>query len=204
MHEIVIDIETVGAGEPLPLDQFEAPSTWKDPVKIEAKQRELQQAEMNKRALHLTRAQIVCVGLAVGATPVMTFTYGDERTVLESTDYALRELCGDTSAPKWIGHNIQSFDLPRLKIRAAKYGCRWLLRTLNGRPDVYDTMRESAGYRDFISLADLAEFYGFDPPEGDGSEVGAWWEAGEWSKIANHCERDVELTREIYRQTTAY
>ena len=104
-----------------------------------------------------------------------------------------------------IGYNVARFDLPRLRLLAAKLR-HPALSDLPGERyarNVADTMLMAGGTDPTMNpkLSDLAAYLGLDGKgEGlDGSKVYDAWLAGEHERIARYCAQDVALTRDVFR-----
>lgn len=104
---------------------------------------------------------------------------------------------------EYIGHNLIGFDLPFLWKRAVINRLPHMSipkESRHGAGRVFDTMVAWAGYKDRISMDNLADILGLESHKGemDGSKVCDTWLAGEYDKVAEYCAKDVELTRKIY------
>ena len=104
----------------------------------------------------------------------------------------------------WIGHNVIEFDLRFLKQRAMVNNVRpTVVIPADARHgnNVFDTMKEWAGWKGYVSLDKLAKAFGFEGKEGmSGTDVWPAFQAGEYEKIAEYNKSDVELTRKVYRR----
>lgn len=116
---IVFDIET----GPQPTEQirdrmpiFEAPSTWKDPAKIEAHLTQKRLDWIADAALDATTGQILAIGVLNTTTGDMRVLAGDERDILSAFVGIVMHVGG--SGIPLAGWNIFGFDLPFIVRRA--------------------------------------------------------------------------------------
>lgn len=90
-----------------------------------------------------------------------------------------------------IGFNIIRFDYKVLTPYAS-----YPLSTLPTL-DMLDVIRKRLSYR--ISLDNLGSATMNAPKSADGLKALEWWKQGEIKKIAQYCEQDVAITRDLYR-----
>jgi len=108
---------------------------------------------------------------------------------------------------KWIGHNVE-FDIRFIHHRSIITGVRSPHYLPANDPPwkgtYYDTMKEWAGLRGAVKLTMLCDMLGIDISDDDidGSQVWQAWQDGRVLDILDHCRRDVERVREIYRRMT--
>lgn len=104
--------------------------------------------------------------------------------------------------PYFIAHNAE-FDLSFLWKRSIVHGIEPLVKR-NGRhgKDHFCTSIGWAGYKDRISLDNLAKILKLDSHKGDmdGSKVYDAWLNGEHKEIQSYCMNDVLLTSRIYER----
>lgn len=227
-HHIVIDIETIDAGEDAILatqEAWQAPSNWK-PETAAAKRAEMVERLRDKAAL-LDASPIVCIGARSDREAVMFSGGGgadtridgwhvigtdNERDMLQAFSVWLGT-CADLSTT-WVGHNVRGFDLP--KIRNAFVRHRLALpeslrpREGAGNP-VADTMHLfrhfSMEHRDdrFVGLDTVAAAFGVPKPKAvvSGAEVPRLYREGRIAEILTYNAIDIDTTAEIYRLMTA-
>jgi hypothetical protein len=168
-------------------------------------------------ALDGTWGEILCIGFFVDDEPVEVLTRdGTEHALLTQFGELVEAKCkaADRSGDmwqvitRWIGHNIIDFDLRFLWQRQKLLGVKFPfnLPMQRNQSNVYDTMKEWAGWRDRVSQKDLELAFGIerdDPLPLGGEDVFAAYQAGRIDDIAEHCRQDVENLRKIYRRMTA-
>ena len=110
---IVIDIETIPGDNMPDLDDFTAPSNYKDPVKIKNYKIEKANESYLKQGLKSYKGKILCIGFKVNDNAVHCIHDADEKKMLETFTEVLKSYNG----LKFIGHNV-TFDLGFLFHRA--------------------------------------------------------------------------------------
>jgi DNA polymerase elongation subunit (family B) len=114
------------------------------------------------------------------------------------------------SVDRVVGHNLFDFDLKFIYKRSVVHGVKPSVELSFARyrnQPLFDTMCEWErwGYGSKISLDRLARVLNLPSSKSDGvdgSQVSQLFSAGEHEAIYNYCQRDVELTRLIYRRLT--
>src|SRR3989338_8357421 len=146
--------------------------------------------------------RIACISYAINDGKPKTF-FGDEKKIVED----FWEIAKD--ATLFIGFNVMDFDLrfiyqrsvvlrvkPSIDLNFARYR----------REPIFDVMKEWNKWGNtFVSLDTLAKALGLpSSKEGDitGKNVAKAFEDGRIKEICEYCERDVELTRKIYKRLT--
>lgn len=102
--------------------------------------------------------------------------------------------------PTWIGHNLEwdlRFLWHRCVVNDVLKGC---MLPVQSRERTYCTMREWAGYRDTISLDNLAQALGIEGKIANGSQVWEMVKAGLYDELRSYNKDDVRVTREIHRR----
>lgn len=152
--------------------------------------------------LHAFRSKIVA--LCVLCDGDVHSIVANERPVQERT--VLEWLSGFVDFRKdynIVGYNIKNFDIPFIRVRSARHGIQCNLPGRNSYRiiDIYDLM--GGKWQTDVSSGTLSELawylYGSKKESGDGDQVAAWAEVGEWDKIRAHCEEDVRLCDRIYK-----
>jgi predicted PolB exonuclease-like 3'-5' exonuclease len=203
---LYLDIETI----PSTLDhtsiQVQQDGRLKDAEKIAKDIEEKQLDEWKKEALQVHKAQIVCIScLLVDELEEsdITFVGPNERQLLTDFSGWLHSNClGQFTLIA--GHNIKSFDLPMLRTRAWKYDLSYLADFCKrDRFDkaIIDTMELWAGTSFGLktSLSNIADFFGIENHKTNGVSSNIWQLAkeGKFVEIAEQCEKDVKLTRQV-------
>jgi hypothetical protein len=193
-QRIVLDIETAPIADAADyLEPVEAPSNYKDPLKIAAYQEEARAGQLGKAALDQDLCRVVALGLKNGAGPVTRVapTETEEREVLAD----FWDLFGRAH---FIGYNILAFDLPVLLRRSLYLGIKAPALQLDKyrHPFVTDLMLvlSNHGAQRMRSLAFYCKRFGLSALEGNGAEIPALVAAGDWAGVEKHLVSDVEAT----------
>ena len=213
ISQIVFDLETIpGKEKPTPKD-VKVPANYTKEETIEKYRNDPKRlAEMWKaQALSYILGRIHSIGFKIGTDPVgVVFDHEDEEATLKAFDKACKDAFEDHYGSStlygvtWVGHNIKTFDLPFLWLRARKYDCKTLLHLLGEDPNdikYQDTMQWGCvtdKYKGFVSLDKLCEFFGLPGKGGmDGSQVYDYWVAGKDQEIADYCVDDTQKTHDV-------
>lgn len=167
--------------------------------------------QYRKTALDGAKGHVACIGLAVDDGPAITF-YSDQWLENEAGTLAdFFDALNDAGkknrgAPlHFIGHNVLDFDLRFLFHRAVVLGVKpspfFTVNPSQYSDFVYDTMRQWAGHRNYISLDGLCKALKI-PGKGDmdGSMVWDYIKDGRISEVARYCADDVERVRQLYNR----
>jgi len=220
MIPVTIDIETFQGSEwfvkKLEAD-VQAPGNYKNPESILKWFEETgnaKRAEAGRMTALTPFCKIVAIGYAVGDGPVTVLAGSNEFNLLSQFVDDLRQKLTHPVRgfhnPMFVGHNILSFDMPRLYQRmvinsidpdAVRIKSPALIK---GWDDAYfDTLNVFAG-RDTkgCSLGNLCKEFGIDDPmpDMDGSKVHDLVVAGDFVTLAQYCKSDVEMTRELAKR----
>lgn len=112
---------------------------------------------------------------------------------------------GDHQRIEWIGHNILDFDLRFLKqrIMVNKIPARerlFIPADARHGQGVFDTMKEWAGFRGYVSQDALCEAFGLPTkPDMTGADVWPAWNKGDYDKIREYNLYDVETVSAIHK-----
>lgn len=145
--------------------------------------------------------QIACISYAINNGPVQTLS-GDETEILNK----FWEVVKDTNL--FIGFNIMEFDLRFIYQRSIVLKVK-PTRELNfaryRNDPIYDIMHEWKKWNmtASISLDTLAKILGLPTSKDggiEGKDVAQAFKDGRIKEIYAYCERDVELTRKIYKR----
>ena len=226
--KVFIDLETVpdqhpGAFERY-LDLVTPPANYKKQESIDkwmAENAEEKAAELHgKTGLNGLHGEICSIAFAVDDNEIESVTRGidveSEGSLIRKFFIALGEHVTDSDAGfprfEWIGHNVLEFDLRFLKQRCMVNSVDPLYpipaEARHGSGNVFDTMKEWAGFRGYVKQDELVEAFGFSiegnalAAELDGSMVWPLYQSGQFDAIKAYNEMDVHKVREIYRRMT--
>lgn len=218
-NKLFIDIETLppSTGDHLAriTANVSAPAQYKKPDSIAtwlAENRDtVAQEEFGKLGLNGLYGEIACICFAVGDDPVFTYAQiggVSEADMLRNAFAAIDATSDDNQGFSRslipVGHNVADFDLRFLMHRAIRHGVKLpacLAKTYQSgiRYELFDTMKEWSGYGKFVKCKDLArELLGDQHEDIDGSQVAEYW-AKEPTKVIEHCQRDVERVRGLWK-----
>lgn len=164
--------------------------------------------EFRKRSFSGAQGQICSMAWAIGDDEIVSCHDEDgvsERSMLQYFfDSVL--FASEKSNPYFIGHNVSNFDMRFIYHRAVvnnirpSFPIKW-----NGRhnSDFYCTMQGWGGYKDMISMDNLAKALGIKG-KGDmnGSMVWDEWRAGNIDKVVEYNKDDVKIVREVFNRLT--
>lgn len=204
---ITIDIETDYSHDPEVIrrvcQKVTPPANYKSEEAIEKWWRDKgnnQKVEaQRKTALSPLWGSVKMIGMAIADKPVSVIT-GPEEEVLSS----FIKVMSTMDDALLVGHNIIDFDLPFIRNRSMIHGLAGdyhkVMNIYHRRysSHVFDTMREFAGYRDYVKLDDLAYAFLGERKTSDGAA--SLEMTDEECRI--YCAKDVSLTRKIYQRMT--
>jgi hypothetical protein len=215
MTHLFVDIETLPDLRDGAKDRaraiLKAPANYSKPETIEKWKDENAEESWRKTGLDGGYGSICVIGFAIDKDPVVTIiNEADEHNLLTNFHAALQVEANRRnivwSQWEWIGHNVIGFDLPFLWKRCVVNNLphNFPKDSRHGSGRVYDTMQAWSGWKDRISLRQLADILGFahHKDDMDGSQVYDTWAAGDHAKVADYCAKDVELTRQIFKRLT--
>ena len=182
-----------------------------------SKAQEVAEDKWRKTALDGSRGEIAVIGWAFGDEQVNAAhrnmaSETSERDLLREFFHDLTDHItmrgGSFRDIKFIGHNIEAFDLRFLFQRSVINGIRPPVSLTPGRysDNLLDTMTAWAGWQNRISLDNLCKALGIPSPKGnlDGSKVWDYVRDGHIADVAEYCKGDVIATREAYWRMTFY
>ena len=223
MIDLYFDIETIPDQAPDALeiiqDGLKAPAQYKKPDSIaewhKTKGAEAAAEKHAKTALQGISGEICSIAWALGQNPVKGIIRrpGDPEATLLS-DFFLSVMAENEELTKnehftpphpkfrWVGHNVIEFDLRFLKQRC------WINNVQSpfmipadakhGGDFVFDTMREWAGWKGYVSQDALCKAFGLDGKPGmSGADVWPYYQAGRYTEILDYNKDDVRAVREI-------
>lgn len=191
------------------------PANYKKQEAIDLWIKENKDLAYRKTALNGGFGQIVCIGYAINDEPVKTIYFDDWAT---SEVKILKEFFNDLIElykpnrdipPRFIGHNIENFDLRFIYQRSIVLGVNPpSILPLNSKSfndmHIFDTMTEWAGKRNYVSLNEVCLSLNIPPKDNeiDGSMVWDFVQAGNLKRVADYCGDDVEKVRAIHKRLT--
>jgi DNA polymerase elongation subunit (family B) len=199
----IYDIETGALPEAellTVMPEFEAPTNYKDPSKVEAAIAEKRAAWMERAALSAVTGRI----LAIGVKPVggdVDVISGDEAVMLRTFWALAKEAKAERRL--LIGFNTTGFDLPFMVRRSWKLGVRIPLSLLNvdNRPNkgVFVDILEAwqcGDRQERVSLNTLAKYLGVGAKNGSGADFAKLWQT-ERSIAEAYLRNDLALTEAV-------
>ncbi len=146
--------------------------------------------------------RIVCLGWAVNEETAQSIS-GEEKKILEKFWEIAKK------ASLFIGFNILDFDLRFIYQRSVILGVKPSVDLSFARyrkEPIFDVMKEWSKWdTHYVALDTLAKALGL-PTSKDGAitgkNVAKAYEEGRIKEICEYCEKDVELTRKIYKRLT--
>lgn len=145
--------------------------------------------------------RIACISYALDDEPVKTLSGDEKKLLVDFWNFA-------KDANLFIGFNLMDFDLRFIYQRSIILGIK-PSRDLNfaryRNNPIYDIMWEwnKWNFQNKISLHALSKVLGIpSSKEGEieGKDVAKAYKAGRIKDICEYCERDVEVTRKIYKK----
>lgn len=208
---LVIDLETIPAGDPIDPLTLSPPAQMKKQDTIEkwyAEEAPALAKEMyRKRALDSMQGEIFCIGYHREGNIRGVVCGENEYATLSEFDEYLKYVIGQYKEyPTWVGWNIKSFDLAWLWRKAIKYDLKILRQSINRdryKGNAIDLMEVwAADFKDYRKQSDVAKFLGLpDLSNGiDGSKVYDMVLDGKVEEVKQYCLSDVLLSKAIYEK----
>ena len=213
MGPLFLDIETQRTDDPVVIRRLQEavrpPANYSKPdtiAKWHAEQGAAARLEaVNKTALDGTYGRLATIGFAIGAgaVEILGGPYDDEATELIQFKTRIDECRQEISGT--VAFNGE-FDLRFLTQRYIVKDIQMpmFMRGILQRKDAFfDPMKEWAGYRGYISQAELERVLGITRNDDiDGSQVGEAIDAGDWERVIKHNKEDIQGLRLIYKRIT--
>lgn len=203
MKKLFLDIETLPADEKMKevLQKIHQDKLTRAKKKKYKYQKTFEEY-VESTQLDGTFGRILCICYAINDEPVKVLL-GEEKKILEDFWEAAKD------ADLFVGFNILEFDLRFIYQRSVIYGIK-PTKELNfakyRNEPIFDVMWEWSkwSYTNKVSLDILAQAMGLESPkkEIDGSQILQFYKDGKVKEIAEYCQRDVEVTRQIYKKIT--
>jgi predicted PolB exonuclease-like 3'-5' exonuclease len=222
MNNVYIDIETIPAQpeeatkaeiaktikHPATMSKPETISDWHNGLgKYSGAKDALIDETYLKTSFSGSSGEIISIAYAVGDNPVQSFSRAldePEDILLRAAFLGLSEFSDKGISPYFVGHYISGFDLKFLFQRAVILGVNPGFKlNQHGRhgSDFYDTMSAWEGYRDTISLDNLAKALGIEGKDDiDGSMVWGMVKEGRIADVETYNRSDVEIVRKVYKR----
>ena len=193
---VVFDLETVACPDARDyLDPVEAPSNYKDPVKIAAYCEQTFAKRVEEAGLEPDLCEVVAVGFRhpeyATASAVYTRADVDEAGLLELAWEAIQ-------GRRIVGFSVLNFDLPVLIRRSQLLGLRVPTVNLDRYRTPHVDLIERLTFNGKLTWRSLA-FYcrRFAIPCEDatsGADIASMVAANDWAGVAAHCRSDVDKT----------
>jgi predicted PolB exonuclease-like 3'-5' exonuclease len=203
MRYIILDLESHAIPDAATYltEPVDAPSNYKDPDKIAAYIKDAKQAQLDKAALDIDLARIVCLGLhVVGGEGASTHLLKDETQEMTALGQFFEWFPKSTTDwPTLVGFNLLGFDAPLLLRRALYLGVRAPNIQIDRfkHPNVIDLMDilNYSGRMKSHSLAFYCSRFGIQVnDENSGKDIAALIAADNWAAVEAHCASDVQAT----------
>lgn len=200
MRKMFLDIETIPAEKD------------KKDILLELYNRKLEKGNKNlgtfeeyleSTGLDGSFGRICCLSYAVDDTDPVSLS-GDEKEILKKFWETARDI------GLFVGFNVMDFDLRFIYQRSVIHGIHPTQDLSFARyrnSPIYDVMHEWSRWSNLgrTSLHGLAKALGLQSSKGgdiEGRHVAKAYKEGKIAEICRYCEKDVELTRQIYRRMT--
>lgn len=216
--KLFIDIETIPSQKAWVRDEIAKkithPARMSKPETIKKWEEESKESEIEEKLLKTSFdgsvGEIICISYAVNDEKPKSIgrtLNGSEADLLEDFDDCIASAFQVLKTkPMWIGHNICEFDLrflwQRYKVNKVKHAMMIPHAAKPWSNEVFDTYYEWSGSKSkgFGSLDSLCKIFGLKQKGNfDGSMV---WDAvknGEYDKVFDYCNDDVERVQELYK-----
>jgi predicted PolB exonuclease-like 3'-5' exonuclease len=206
MRYIVLDLESHAIADAATYltEPVDAPSNWKDPLKIEQYIKDAKQAQLDKAALDVDLARIVCMGLQFHGETVFTETWvlkdeTQERTLRGKVFDNWFSSHNTADWPILVTFNGLGFDLPLLLRRALYLGVKAPNIQIDRfkHPHVLDLMDilNYSGKFKSHSLNFYCQRFGIPyEDEHTGAEIAGMVAAGDWAGVEHHNAACVQAT----------
>lgn len=195
---IVFDIETAPLAEAVDyLEPADAPSNYKDPIKIAAYVAEKNAANLDKCGLDVDLCRVVAIGYQFEGETAHVLTADDTNEA--DTLRLWWSIVGDRHL---VGFNCLAFDLPVLFRRSLYLGVEWPRIGIDRfkHPQVTDLMQMLSfnGALDYRGLAFYARRFGFKTSDTmTGADVAQAVAEGRYADVEKHVRSDIQITASL-------
>jgi len=168
--------------------------------------------KVNATSLSGSHGEIISISWALGDADVSNVfrpSGMSEKNLLSEFELTLSEQLSLRKVTKWIGSNVAEFDLPFMFKRFIVNGVSMPpLMPINPKPwagDVFDVTGVFSGKPHGISQDELCFILGIEqkPSDINGANVGQHYIDGNYGKIVDYNNYDVETVRKIYKRMKA-
>jgi len=208
--KITFDLETWGSATKPTRSDIEVPKNYKKEEAINRYIDDNIDAAWGKQGLNSLKGEIACIGVAKDDEPVeVLYTKTTEEDLMKRFDaWLIDKGVEELTQIYWIGHNLSGFDIPWIAHRAWKYnldGLSMMLPVKAYDEHIIDTMlifmSTSRDPKSKVKLDVLSKYLGYEGKAGmDGSMVHQAFIDGKHKEIAEYCENDVMITRDIVKR----
>ena len=148
-----------------------------------------------KAGIHAIISRVVAIGYDLGGYQKVIM--GEEEEILGE----FADLLNEHRTATLVGFNIKNFDIPLIRLRAAKYGIKLYLPDRRSQRicDLFDVL--GGKWQTDVSACSLSELHWFLYGAGkqtNGCDIAQMWEDNDLESIRAHCSEDVEITSRIY------
>ena len=204
MRYIILDLESHAIPDAATYltEPVDAPSNWKDPEKIAQYIKDAKQAQLDKAALDIDLARIVCLGVQEVDGQSDTTTIQTEMKERAMLDLFFKSFFTSHNTADWpilVTFNGLGFDLPLLLRRALYLGVKAPQIQIDKfkHPHVIDLMDllSYSGKMKPHSLSFYCQRFGIPVnDENSGKDIAALIAADNWAAVEAHCASDVQAT----------
>ena len=148
-----------------------------------------------KAGIHAIISRVVAIGYDLGGYRKVIM--GEEEEILGE----FADLLNEHRTATLVGYNVKNFDIPLIRLRAAKYGVKLCLPDRRSQRicDLFDIL--GGKWQTDVSACSLSELHWFLYGAGkqtNGCDIAKMWEDHDLEGIHFHCLEDIEITSRIY------
>lgn len=207
---IFLDLETIPAGPPIDPMSLKAPGNFKKAESIAEwyanEAPALAEQKWRDGGLDSMKGDILCIGWINNESTGVICEGNEYDTLWRFNDLVATVMNDYKVLPKFVGWNINAFDIPWIWRKAVKYGIRFLRESINRdryKGNSIDLMQVWASdFKDYRKMSDVAAYLGIEDRSNgiDGSKVYDLYKEGRIEEIKAYCMGDVETVRDIYKR----
>lgn len=148
-----------------------------------------------KGGIHGIISRVVAIGYNLGGYQKVIM--GEEEAILGE----FADLLNEHRMATLVGFNVKNFDIPLIRLRAAKHGIKLYLPDRRSQRicDLFDIL--GGKWQTDVSACSLGELHWYLYGSGkqtNGCDIAKMWEDGDLEGIQFHCMEDIEKTSRIY------